>query len=69
MLDNALLDFHLSGVDLPAEQKQRFKAISQELSQLTSRYSDNVLDATNAWSKLLDDEDALAPLASPPENL
>ena len=62
VLDNALLDFHLSGVDLPAEQKQRFKAISQELSQLTSRYSDNVLDATNAWSKLLDDEDALAGL-------
>jgi len=62
VLDNALLDFHLSGVDLPAERKQRFKEISQELSQLTSRYSDNVLDATNAWSKLLTDAGALAGL-------
>ena len=62
VLDNALLDFHLSGVDLPPERKQRFKAISQELSQLTSRYSDNVLDATNAWDKLFDNTDALAGL-------
>ncbi len=51
LLENALRDFHLSGVDLPADSKVRFRAISQELSQLTSRYSDNVLDATNAWSK------------------
>ena len=62
VLENALLDFHLSGVDLPAEKKARFKAISQELSALTSKYSDNVLDATNAWSKRLDDVTALAGL-------
>jgi oligopeptidase A len=62
VLENALLDFHLSGVDLPAEKKARFKAISQELSALTSKYSDNVLDATNAWSKRIDDVAALAGL-------
>ena len=62
VLDNALRDFHLSGVDLPAEDKARYKTISQELSQLTSKYSDNVLDATNAWSKRIDDVNDLAGL-------
>ena len=62
VLDNALRDFHLSGVDLPADKKQRFKAISLELSSLTSKYSENVLDATNAWHKRFDSVDALAGL-------
>ncbi|MCB1800919.1 MAG: oligopeptidase A [Gammaproteobacteria bacterium] len=60
VLDNALRDFHLSGVDLPSDKKQRFKEISQELSSLTSKFSENVLDATNAWSKQIDDLMALA---------
>ncbi|NEX23527.1 oligopeptidase A [Thiorhodococcus mannitoliphagus] len=59
LLDNALRDFHLSGVDLPPEKKSRYRAISQELSQLTSKYSENVLDATNAWSKLIEDPERL----------
>jgi oligopeptidase A len=62
VLENALRDFHLSGVDLPADKKARFKAISQELSQLTSKYSENVLDANNAWSKNIDDPAALSGL-------
>ena len=62
MLDNALRDFHLSGVDLPEDRKARFKAISQRLSTLTSKYSENVLDATNAWSLLIEDESELAGL-------
>jgi oligopeptidase A len=62
VLENALRDFHLSGVDLPADRKARFKAISQELSQLTSNYSENVLDANNAWSKRIDDPAALSGL-------
>jgi len=62
VLDNALRDFHLSGVDLPEEKKSRFKAISQELSALTSDYSDKVLDATNAWSKRIDDVSELVGL-------
>jgi oligopeptidase A len=62
VLDNALRDFHLSGIDLPAEQKARFKAISQELSQLTSKFEENLLDATNAWSKQITDESQLAGL-------
>ena len=56
------LGFKLSGVALPAAQKERFRAISQELSQLTSRFSDNVLDATNAWTKQILDVNELAGL-------
>jgi oligopeptidase A len=62
LLENALRDFHLSGVDLPEEKKGRYKEISQELSQLTSRYQENLLDATNAWSKSISDETALTGL-------
>jgi oligopeptidase A len=62
LVENALRDFHLSGVDLPADKKARYKAISQELSQLTSKYSENLLDATNAWSKLITDPERLAGL-------
>ncbi|MES9893530.1 MAG: M3 family metallopeptidase, partial [Candidatus Thiodiazotropha endolucinida] len=59
LLQNALLDFHLSGVDLEEDKKQRFKEISQELSQLTTKFEENLLDATNAWSKLITDESDL----------
>jgi len=60
VLDNALRDFHLSGVDLPPDKKQRFKEISQELSSLTSRYAENVLDATHAWTRQIEQVEALA---------
>jgi len=63
-INDALRDFHLSGIDLPEDKQQRFKEIKQELSKLTSQFSDNVLDATNAWQKLIDDETQLAGLPS-----
>tara|TARA_R110002110_G_scaffold415561_2_gene651011 strand:+ start:246261 stop:248294 length:2034 start_codon:yes stop_codon:yes gene_type:complete len=50
-INNALRDFRLAGVSLPAEQKQRYKELRQRLSELGSRFGDNVLDATNAWSR------------------
>jgi oligopeptidase A len=56
IIQNALRDFHLSGIDLDAEKKQRYKQISQELSQLASNYEENVLDATNGWTKLITNE-------------
>ncbi|MDD5228459.1 MAG: oligopeptidase A [Methylococcales bacterium] len=62
VITNALRDFQLSGVALPLEQKQRYKEISQQLSSLTSRYEENVLDATNAWTKLITDINELAGL-------
>ncbi len=51
VVDNALRDFRLSGVDLDAAKKDRYRIISEQLSQLGSNFSDNVLDSTNAWQK------------------
>ena len=51
IIDNALRDFHLSGVDLPADKQARYKEISQKLSKLSSEFEENLLDATNAWHK------------------
>ncbi len=62
VLKHALRDFHLSGVDLPQDKKQRYKTVLQELSALQSKFQDNVLDATGAWRKHLTDPDALAGL-------
>jgi oligopeptidase A len=62
LLNNALLDFHLSGVDLPPEKKQRYKEISQALSQLTTKFEENLLDATNGWSKLISNQADLSGL-------
>ncbi len=62
VIDNALRDFCLSGIDLPPEQRARFKALKQKLSQLTSKFDENLLDATNAWNKLISNESALAGL-------
>jgi len=62
LVENALRDFHLGGVDLPADKQARYKEISRELAQLTSRYEENLLDASNAWSKRVTDEAALAGL-------
>jgi oligopeptidase A len=61
-INDALRDFHLSGIDLPDDKQQRFKEIKQQLSKLTSQFSDNVLDATNAWQKTIDDETQLSGL-------
>ncbi len=62
VIDNALRDFHLSGVDLPDAKKKRFKQIRQQLSQLTTRFEENVLDATQGWTKLIEDATQLAGL-------
>lgn len=55
LLDNGLRDFHLAGVDLPEERKERFKVISQELARLSAKFSENLLDATMAWTKAIAD--------------
>ncbi len=61
-LKQAVRDFELSGVGLEGEAKQRYGEISQRLSELSSQFSENVLDATQAWSKLITDEAELAGL-------
>jgi oligopeptidase A len=50
IVENELRDFRLGGAELPAPGKKRYQEISERLSQLSSRFSDNLLDATNAWS-------------------
>lgn len=62
IINNALRDFHLSGIDLPVEKKKRFREIRQQLSKITSKYEENILDATQAWSKHITDEKLLAGL-------
>lgn len=62
ILEHALRDFRLSGIDLPAEQQQRYAEIQTRLSELGSRFSNQLLDATQAWTKHITDEAALAGL-------
>ena len=62
IIDNALRDFELSGVALSADKKQRYMEVSQQLSTLTNQFEENLMDATNAWSKLITDEAQLAGL-------
>jgi oligopeptidase A len=62
IIDNALRDFRLSGIELEQAARDRYKGIMQQLSTLTSKFSDNVLDATNAWQRQIDDETLLAGL-------
>ncbi len=50
-IEHALRDFRLSGVALPAAEKARYASLRQRLSELGSKFGENVLDATNAWSK------------------
>ncbi|MBX4181061.1 oligopeptidase A [Sodalis sp. CWE] len=52
-IDNALRDFELSGINLSKEDQQRYRQIVSRLSALGSTYSNNVLDATMGWSKLI----------------
>ena len=62
VIDNALRDFRLSGIALPPAQRDRYKAIMQELAQLSAKFSENVLDATQGWTQHLTDEAQLAGL-------
>jgi len=61
-LDNTLADFRRSGAQLDDEKKDRLKAIDSELSLITTRFSQNVLDSSNEFELLLEDEAALAGL-------
>ena len=62
IIDNEVRDFRLSGAELPDDQKPRFKAILEELSTLSAKFSENLLDATNAFSEIVTDENELAGL-------
>lgn len=56
VIENELRDFRLGGAELPEDKKARFMAIQEELSALTSKFSDNLLDATNAFTCTVESE-------------
>ncbi len=62
IIRNAVRDFKLSGAELADDKKSRFAAIQEELAALSTRFSENVLDATNAYALHIDSEQALAGL-------
>ncbi|MES2694215.1 MAG: M3 family metallopeptidase [Verrucomicrobiota bacterium] len=55
-LEETVKDFRLAGADLPEAKRTRLEALQSELAQLTQKYSENVLDATNAWELIVTDE-------------
>jgi oligopeptidase A len=62
IIENELRDFRLSGAELPEDQKPRFKEIQEELSALGAKFSENLLDATNAHAEWIEHEADLAGL-------
>jgi oligopeptidase A len=54
IVENALRDFRLGGAELPPEKKKRYAEIQEELARLSARFSENLLDATNAFSIYVD---------------
>lgn len=61
-IKHALRDFRLAGVDLPEADKKTYSELKQRLSELSTQFSNNVLDATQGWYKQVDDAAALAGL-------
>ena len=49
IIDLSLRDFRLSGVELPADQRERFAELSEQHAEASQKFSENVLDATDAW--------------------
>ena len=61
-LKKTLDDFRRSGAELEPSQKQRLLEINVELTKLTTKFSENVLDATNAFQLIIEDQDGLSGL-------
>lgn len=62
ILENELRNFRLGGAELPADKKERFAAIQEQHAAVSTRFSENVLDATNDYKLLVDNEADLAGL-------
>jgi oligopeptidase A len=62
VIEHSMRDFRLAGVGLPAERKERFKTAMLELTQLQAKFEENVLDATNSWTRHLTEHTELAGL-------
>jgi len=64
-----LRDFHLAGVDLPEKDQETYRELVMRLSKLGSKFSENVIDATQAWTLHLEDKTRLAGLPRAEVNL
>ena len=62
VIRHEIRDFRLSGAELPADKKAELKAVGEKAAALSQKFSENLLDATNAWSLDIDDETRLAGL-------
>ncbi|CAM4398636.1 M3 family metallopeptidase [Bordetella muralis] len=62
VIELALRDFRLSGVELQGAARERYAEISDREAQVTQKFSENVLDSIDAWSLLIEDESRLAGL-------
>ncbi|MDT3736731.1 MAG: M3 family metallopeptidase [Denitratisoma sp.] len=60
IVEHEIRDFRLSGAELPEDVKPRFQAIQEELASLQAKFSENLLDATNAFAEIVTDEADLA---------
>ena len=61
-IEETCASFIQSGADLPADKKSRVAEVQARLSEITQKFSENVLDSTNAWELIVDDESRLAGL-------
>jgi oligopeptidase A len=59
VIELALRDFKLSGVELQGEARTRYAEVSDQQSQVSQKFSENVLDATDAWSLVIEDRKRL----------
>ena len=62
IIENELRDFRLGGAELPAAQKVRYLALQERQSELSSRFSDNLLDATNDFTLVVEQRGELGGL-------
>jgi oligopeptidase A len=60
IVEHEIRDFRLSGAELPEADKPRFQAIQEELPRCRRKFSENLLDATNAFAEFVGDEAELA---------
>lgn len=62
IINHEVRDFKLGGAELPAEEKARFKTISEELSKCSSKFEENIMDNTTDFKHIVESRDDLTGL-------